>query len=271
MARQFLSDKFDTSRVSNLSLLLSYGTLTIMAKDQNDAVIGSRIHQFSDIASLKEIIDQEELFRSDNLQGKLFVHNDHFSLVPGVVYDPNIKIQYLNFATDLLDQTECNLFADSLGSNNVYVVGALEKEIFTLFENKIRGIKVSHGSVIGLSYLLGNKYEFIGQEVFIIMDHGHVYLSAFSQHELLIYNRFDVQNEDELLKYLFIIFQQLNFNREYCKVNVLGDLGIINSNKENLEQYFKHIIEVVPNTNINYLPGAESIKDTKSLDAYWTI
>jgi hypothetical protein len=271
MARQFLSDKFDTAKVSNLSLLLSYGTLTIMAKDQNDAVIGSRIHHFSDKEALKHIIEQEELFKSENLKGKLYVHNDHFTLVPGVVYDPNNKIQYLNFATDLLEQKECTLFSDSLGSNNLYVIGALEKEIFTLFENKIWGLKVSHGSVIGLSYLLGNKYEFIGQEVFIIIDHSHVYLSAFSQHELLIFNRFDVQSEEELLKYLFIVFQQLNFNREYCKVNVLGDLGTLNSSKENLEKYFKHIIEVKPNTNINYLPGAESIKETKSLDAYWTI
>jgi len=271
MARQFLSDKFDTAKVSNLSLLLSYGTLTIMAKDQNDAVIGSRIHHFSDKDELGNIIQEEDLFQSENLQGKLYVHNNHFSLVPGVLYDHNNKIQYLNFATDLLAEEECTLFSDSLGSNNLYVVGALEKHIFTLFENKIQGLKISHGSVIGLSYLLGNKYEFIGQEVFIIIGHGHVYLSAFSTHELLIYNRFDVQNEEDLLRYLLIIFQQLQFNREYCKVNVLGDLGTINSSKENLEKYFRHIIEVNPNTNINYLPGAESLKETKNIDAYWTI
>jgi len=271
MARQFLSDKFDTSKVSNLSLLLSYGTLTIMAKDQNDAVVGSKIYQYSGKEDLKSIIDEEEFFKSDLTQGKLYVHNDHFSLVPGLIYDPHNKSQYLHFATDLISHEECIIFADSLGSNNLYVIGALDKEIFKLFENKTQALKVSHGSVIGLSYLLDNKYEFIGQEVFIILDHGHVYLSAFSSHELLIYNRFEVQSEEDILKYLFIIFQQFQFNREYCKVNVLGDLSTINSSRESLENYFKHIIEVNPTTNINYLPGAESIKSTKNLDAYWTI
>lgn len=271
MTRQFLSDKFDTTKVSNLSLLLSNDTLTIMAKDQNDAVVGSQIYQYSDKTELKNIIETDDIFKSDIMHGKIYVHNDHFSLVPGVVYDPNNKLQYLNFATDLLAVEECIIFSDSLGSNNLYVIGALEKEVFELFANKIQTLTVSHGSVIGLSYLLANKYEFIGQEVFIIIGHGHVYLSAFSSHELLIYNRFEVGSEEELLKYLFIIFQQLQFNREYCKVNVLGDLASINSNRESLEGYFKHIIEVNPTTNINYLPGAESIKTTKSLDAYWTI
>lgn len=271
MARQFLSDKFDTSKVSNLSLLLSYSTLTIMAKDQNNAVVGSQIYHYSGKEELKNIIDEGDLFKSDIAEGKLFIHNDHFSLVPGLVYEPNNKIQYLNFASDLLSEEECIIFADSLGSNNLYVIGALQKDIFQLFENKIKALKINHGSVIGLSYLLDNKYEFIGQEVFIILNYGHVYLSAFSSHELLIYNRFEVSSEEDLLKYLFIIFQQYEFNREYCKVNVLGDLNSINSSKESLENYFKHIIEVDPTTNINYLPGAEKIKTTKSLDAYWTI
>jgi len=271
MARQFLSDKFDTSKVSNLSLLLSNDTLTIMARDQNDAVVGSKIYHYSDKEDLKSIIQEEEFFRSDITQGKLYVHNDHFSLVPGLVYDPNNKVQYLNFTSGLLSERDCIIFSDSLGSNNLYVIGALEKELFNLFESKIAGLKISHGSVIGLSYLLDSKYEFIGQEVFIIINHGHVYLSAFSSHELLIYNRFEVGSEDDMLKYLFIIFQQFQFNREYCKVNVLGDLQSIHSSKESLEIYFKHVIEVDPTTNINYLPGAEDIKTTKSLDAYWTI
>jgi len=271
MARQFLSDKFDTSKVSNLSLLLSYDTLTIMAKDQNDAVVGSKIYQYSDTQDLESILDNEEIFKSEIALGYLYVHNDHFSIVPGLVYDPNNKAQYLNFATDLLSHEESLIFADSLGSNNLYVIGALDKAIFNLFQNRIKALKISHGSIIGLSYLLDNKYEFIGQEVFIILDHGHVYISAFSSHELLVYNRFEVSSEEELLKYLFIVFQQFEFNREYCKVNVLGELKSINSSKESLENYFKHIIEVNPTTNINYLPGAESIKTTKNLDTYWTI
>ncbi|HSJ69447.1 MAG TPA: DUF3822 family protein, partial [Anditalea sp.] len=244
---------------------------TIMAKDQNDAVVGSQIFQYSSTEDLNYIIENCDFFKCEITQGKLFIHNDHFSLVPGLVYDPQNKAQYLNFATDLLAEKECIVFSDSLGSNNLYVIGAIEKEVFHLFESKIQALKISHGSIIGLSYLLDNKYEFIGQEVFIIMDHGHVYLSAFSSHELQIYNRFEVNSEEELLKYLFIIFKQLQFNREYCKVNVLGDLTAINSNRDSLEKYFKHIIEVNPTTNINYLPGAENIKTTKSLDAFWTI
>ncbi|HSJ67749.1 MAG TPA: hypothetical protein VK921_08745, partial [Anditalea sp.] len=102
MARQFLSDKFDTTKVSNLSLLLSYGTLTIMAKDQNDAVVGSQIFQYSSSEDLNYIIENCGFFKCEITQGKLYIHNDHFSLVPGLVYDPQNKAQYLNFATDLL-------------------------------------------------------------------------------------------------------------------------------------------------------------------------
>jgi hypothetical protein len=271
MIKQYLSDKFDTKNVSDLSLLLSHDTLTIMAKDHNDAVIGSQLYHFSDIEELNKIIEECDLFHSGIKQGKLFLHNEIFSIVPGLLFDPNAKEQYLNFSTDLLAQKDCLTFSDSLDSNNFHLIGGVEKEIFNLFDAKIPGLRLSHGGLIGLSYLLSLKNEFIGQEVFVIIEQNHIYLAAFASHDLQLFNRFAVADEAELLKYLFIVFQQLKFSRDYCKVNIIGDLSKLHTRKENLENYFKHVIEVDPTTNINYLPGAESIKETKSLDAYWTV
>ncbi|KEO74738.1 hypothetical protein EL17_03410 [Anditalea andensis] len=239
--------------------------------DHNDAVVNSQIHDYTGIEGLKNVIEECELFLLTGIHGRLYVHNGYFSLVPGLVYDPDKKADYLNFATDILSEKECVIFSNSVDSNNIYIIGALEKDIFQLFEDKLPVAKISHGSTIGLSYLLVNKYEFIGQEVFIILDNGHVYLSAFASHELQVFNRFEVDSEEDLLKYLFILFKQINFSQEYCKVNILGDLKLVNSRKENLELYFRNIIVVDPSSNINYLPGAERIKDTKNLDTHWTI
>lgn len=271
MTKQFLSDKFDTSQVSNLSLFLSHDSLTIMAKDQNDAVIGSQLFHYSNTEELGKVVDECKLFHSGATKAKIFVHNEHFSLVPGLVFDPYSKEKYLNFATDLLTESESITFSDSLDSNNLHVVGALENKIHSIFSNSIPEIQISHGSIIFLSYLLNTRQEFIDQEIFIDIKPNNVYLAAFASNELQLFNRFEVNNEEELLKYIFVVFHQLNFTRNYCKVNIFGDLSIFNSSRENLEEYFRHVIEVAPKTNINYLPGAETIKETKDLDAYWTI
>lgn len=271
MTEQFLGDKFDTSQVSNLSLLLSNDTLTIMAKDLNDAIIGSQLHQFSGAEGLGRIVEQSPLFNTGASKAKIFVHNEHFSLVPGLLFDPNSKNQYLNFATNLLRESETITFSDSLDSNNIHVIGAIDKALYLTFSRAIPEIHISHGSIIFLSYLLGIKQEFIDQEIFIDIKPGYMYLAAFAENDLKLFNRFELTSEEELLKYIFIVFHQINFARDYCKVNIFGNLSNFNSTKENLQNYFRHVIEASPKTNINYLSGAESIKITKDFDTYWTL
>ncbi len=81
--------------ISSLSLLLCPHKLTIMGKDQNGAILGVHIHRFQDNEALKDLLKKEPFFTQTQASGYLYLYSDQFTLVPGMLFDPNHKATYL--------------------------------------------------------------------------------------------------------------------------------------------------------------------------------
>ncbi|WP_143960369.1 DUF3822 family protein [Litoribacter populi] len=267
MKYKYLSDKFDIQAVSDLSLFLSHDSLLIIAKDSNGEVIGGE--SISEV-DLQETLDSNDLLKSNPDTAKLWVHNDHFNLVPGVIFDHNQAATYLNFSSSLVQSEAHEVFSESLDSNNLHLVGAVDKHTADVFKKILPKISFGHAGSLALDYLFQKKTDYLGQEIFVIAEEGYVYLAAFSSQELKLFNRFGVDNTEDLLKYLFVAFEQLNFDRNYCKVNLIGDLSALNTNLVELQPYFKNLIPITPRANTTYHTGAERIQETQRLETYWT-
>jgi hypothetical protein len=265
----FYSDRFDVGDTSNLSLFLYNGFLSILAKNDAGAVIGTHLYSFSDEPAFVDILSQDSLINSKNTAGTLHVHNDHFCLVPTVLFDPSEKSTYLNFITELSDQYE--IFYEGVDSNNIQVVGAVEKQLLTLLDNALPDLEVTHASCLILSYLTGLRGDLLGQEIFVFAEQGHMYVVAFAGTELKLFNRFPTRGEEDFLKYTFAVIHQLAFDRMYCRITVLGDVSGIQVDLEILRQYFRNIQAVDPQSNQSYSPGAEKFKATHLLEAFWTL
>ncbi|MBT0812362.1 DUF3822 family protein [Litoribacter ruber] len=268
MKFKYLSDKFDTQVVSDLSLFLSKDNLLIIAKDSNGEVVAGESLPASELNS---VLESNELLKSNPKTAKLWVHNDHFNLVPGVLFDQSQAATYLNYSSPLVQQEAHEVFSESLDSNNLHLVAAIDKATSDKFRKRFPEIKFGHAGALSLDYVLQQKNDYLGQEIFVIAEHGHIYLVAFSSQELKMFNRFEVSNTEELLKYVFVAFEQLNFDRNYCKVNLIGDLSSLGSNLEDLQPYFKNLIPITPRANTTYHSGAERLQETQRLETYWTL
>lgn len=266
----FYSDRFDVEDTSSLSLFLYNACLSILAKNDAGAVIGSHLYSFSSASSLADIFSQDILINAKNTVGKLYVHNDHFCLVPGVLFDPSMRATYLNFIAQVNDD-HYEIFYEGVDSNNIQVVGAVEKEVLMLLDNLLPDLEVSHASCLILSYLSGLKSHLLGQEVFIFVEQGHMYVIAFAGTELRLFNRFPVKGEHDFLKYTFAVTHQLAFDRMYCRITILGDISGIQVDVEGLKEYFKNIQASEPHSNQTYSPGAEKFKETNLLEAFWIL
>jgi len=130
-------------------------------------------------------------------------------------------------------------------------------------------MEVTHGAALVLAYLFEDKKEMLGQELFVVAQGGFMYLAAFSSGELILFNRFKVESNEDFLKYTFAVLQQLDFNRMLCRVSVLGDLEEIGVDMETLILYFKNIVTPEPKNNLTYSHGVEVLKDSKMLEVYW--
>lgn len=255
---------------SNLSLFLYNGSLSILAKNDVGAVIGCHLYSFSSEHALADILSRDSLINAKNTVGKLHVHNDHFCLVPGVLFDPSVKATYLNFITKVNDDKH-EVFYEGVDSNNIQVVGAVEREILTLLDNALPDLEITHGACLILSYLSGLRSNLLGQELFVFAEQGYMYVVAFAGAELKLFNRFRVKGEQDFLKYTFAVSHQLAFDRMYCRITILGDIAGIQVDVEVLKEYFKNIQASELHSNQTYSPGADKFKETNLLEAFWTL
>ena len=261
-------DKFDVEHISSLSLFLYESELYLLAKDQNTTIIATHSYSFESLEELAEIFKEDSLLNANNTAGKLYVHNQQFCIVPGVLFDPTIKSTYLNFSTKL-NTSQQEVFYEGVDSNNIQVVGAVEKEVLDLCDPILPDMEITHGATLVLAYLFQDKKEMLGQEIFVVAQTGFMYLAAFSLGELILLNRFKVKSNEDFLKYTFSVLHQLDFNRTLCRISVLGDLKKIGIDMETLKLYFKNIVSPEPKSNLTYSSGTETVKDSRMLEGYW--
>ncbi|HLW19289.1 MAG TPA: DUF3822 family protein [Cyclobacteriaceae bacterium] len=266
--KRFYSDRFDVEQTSNLSLFLYTRSLVIMAKDKNGSVIGTHLYTFVDRKQLSDIISGDRLINADNTVGKLYVHNDLFCLVPSVLFDPSLKSTYINFI-GAADKNLTEIFYEGVDSNNIQVVGAIEKEIIGLLDDALPDLEITHGASLVLSYLFKDINEMLGQEVFVFAEENNIYLAAFAGSELKVFNRFSVSNGHDLIKYILTVMHQLAFDRVHCRISLFGDFSM-GVELEDLKLYVKNIVTLEPRFNQTYSPGAETFKGANLLEAFCT-
>ena len=264
---EFHSDKLDVTATSSLSLLLCDHRLTVIAKNQNGSIIGVNLYPFLEKEELENILKTDVFINSPHEGNKLFVFNQNFCLVPGMLFDPENKSTYLHFSAP---QDGQEVFFDGLENNKTILVGSIDESIFQLFSNYLPNFHISHGSHLVLEYLLEERPEMLNQELSIVIEQNQIYIAGFANKELKLFNRFEVANNQDFLKYTFSVLHQLAFDRMHCKITLLGNLEDIGVQEDVLSLYFKNLVVSTPRTNQNYLIGAEAYKETRNLAAFWT-
>ncbi|UCS95510.1 DUF3822 family protein [Echinicola marina] len=265
---EFYSDKLDVALTSSLSLLLCAENFTIMAKNQNGSILGVNSYTLDSEESIDQIINSDNFIQAlpKDAESRLFVYNEKFCLVPGMLFSPKEQHTYLSFSAELLDQ---EVYYDGLENNKTILVGSIDLAIAKKLKQKLPNLKISHGSALILDYLLLEKSEMLNQEISIVIEKDQVYIAGFANKELKLFNRFEVIDNQDFLKYTFSVLHQLAFDRMHCKTTIIGNLEDVHVQEEVLKQYFKNLVITAPRTNLNYLAGAESYKDTKRLAAFW--
>ncbi|GAB3660961.1 hypothetical protein GCM10028791_35170 [Echinicola sediminis] len=240
----------------------------MIAKNQNGSVIGINIYPFQEPEELSHILETDIFLNTPHEENRLFVFNQNFCLVPGMLFDPKQLKTYLQFSSPIDDH---KVFYDGLENNKILLIGSMEKAIFRLLSKKLPNLHPSHGSLLVMEYLLQERGEMLNQEISIVIEQNQVYIAGFANKELKLFNRFEVYNNQDFLKYTFSVLHQLAFDRMHCKITLLGNLEDIGVQEEILGQYFKNLVINSPRTNQNYLIGAEAFKETQNLAAFWTV
>lgn len=254
--------------VSSLSLFLFEDYFFYFAKDQNKKILAVIKQQYESPRLLTFKLQEEKLLKLD-LPTRVYNHVSSFSLVPGLLFDAALSSVFLFFADKPVENSL--VFDTSLESNNLHLVGSIRKDLAEqLSENKSE-ISFHHGAASFLSYVSKEKFNFLNQEILILVQKNSFYLTAFSNQEIVLFNRFEISNKEEMLKYIMGISNQLEFNRNYFRLTIFGETGLHHIDGEWISRYFKNINFTTPSPNIQYQEGVEKFQKPELFESYWEL
>ncbi len=262
----FKSDRFDLQEATSLSLFLYPNSLHIFAKDSNGANIG--IHSYSDFSEsdIDKLILTDHLLRTD-LPASVYIHQPYFALVPGALFLPEKEAEYLEFAGK--PKVNPFYFNTALDSNNLQIISAISGKLRKSLTVRFSEISFYHGAVSLLSYLFKERFNLIGQEILVYSFENHMYLAAFTNQELSVLNMFEVKNEDDILKYILILIEELKFERNHVRITILGFDPQLNISEEWGKNYFQNFRIINPISNQNYTHGFKNLKSLNLFEVNW--
>ncbi len=262
----YKSDKFDVEDTAGLSLFLYPHSLFVFAKEKNQANIGIHHYQKFDLENLEGLFGTDPLLRTD-VPAKFYFHQAGFSLVPGVLFQAGSEREYLQFAEKLPDAA--HFFSTPLDSANLQAVSFIPTKLRKNLDARFSEITLHHGSCSFLSYLFKERFNLIGQEVLVNYFKSHIYVAAFTDQDLSVFNFFEINGKEDILKYVLITISQLNFGRSHVRVSLFGATEKSGITEAWGKGYFQNFRLVNPHANQNYSHGFKHLKSENVLESYW--
>ncbi|TDQ19525.1 uncharacterized protein DUF3822 [Algoriphagus boseongensis] len=262
----YKSDKFDVEDTAGLSLFLYPNSAFVFAKDKNGANIAVHHHLNLGLEELEQLLSADQLLKQD-VPCKVYFHKPVFALIPGLLFQPGQEAEYLIFAGE--PSGKHHYFTCGLDSNNLILVSSITSQQQKALESRFPEVSFYHGACSFLSYLFKERFNLIGQEILIDYNGGQMYLAAFTDQELSLFNMFEIESPEDVLKYTLIAMDQLKFDKKHARVSVFGSPEENEITQEWGETYFHHFRMVKPHANQNYGHGFKHLKSENLFEANW--
>ena len=262
----YKSDRFDVEDTASLSLFLYPHSLFIFAKDKSQANIGIHHYRDFDIGDLEGLFGTDPLLRND-VPAKFYFHQAAFSLVPGILFQAGSERDYLQFAKKLPE--DLHFFSSSLDSNNLQVLGSISSKIKKSLDARFSEITLLHGCCSFLSYLFKERFNLTKQEILVSYFQSHIYIAAFTDQDLSIFNLFEISKNEDILKYILIVIEQMNYEQSQVRVSLFGATEKSGITEDWGSEYFQNFTLINPYANQSYSHGFKHLKSENVLEAYW--
>ena len=261
-----LSDKFAVQNTASLSLFLYPSSLHVFARDKNQGITAIHSHEGISWKKLDEVLSSDTLTKLD-VPAKVYFHDALFTLLPGAIFETGNEKEYLQLAGKLPESPF--FFHTSVDSNNLQILSCIPEKLHRLLNKRFSELSLYHGSCSFLSYLFKERFNLIGQEIWINLFDSHAYLAAFTDQELSIFNRFEVETKEDVFKYVLILMESLQHDRNHARVTLFGTTEKSGITEEWGKSYFTNFRLIRPHANQNYGHGLSKDKAPTIFESFW--
>ena len=261
-----LSDKFAVQNTAGLSLFIYPSSLHVFARDKNQSI--TAIHSYEGISwkKLEDILASDSMTKQD-IPARVYVHEELFTLMPGVFFQQGKEKEYLQLAGKL--PSSPFFFNTGVDSNNIQLLSCIPEKFQQQFSKRFSELKFYHGSCSFLSYLFKERFNLIGQEIWVNLFDSHCYLAGFTDQELSVFNQFEVTSKEDVLKYVMILMETLQHDRNHARVTFFGATSKNEITEDWGKTYFTNFRLLRPHANQNYGHGLSLDKSPAIFESFW--
>ena len=176
-------------------------------KNLNDIIlfIEENFCKVKDDGSLgKTMIDEK------NINLNVYVDSPNFSLIPEEIFKNISTAEKNSFLAP--NVSEYTFFEKFIPEQNAYLIWAEEKKVIEKLLAAYPTITTHHFS----ESFLHKKQHINGIEMFL--HNGFIYITAFKNQHIQLINRFEINNEDDVLYYLLSVIKEADLINEEFKI-----------------------------------------------------
>lgn len=176
-------------------------------KNLNDIIlyIEENFYKVKDDGTLEKTMIDEK-----NINLNVYVDSPNFSLIPEEIFKNISTTEKNSFLTP--NVSEYSFFEKFIPELNAYLIWAEEKKVIEKLLAAYPTITTHHFS----ESFLHKKQHINGIEMFL--DKSFIYITAFKNQDIQLINRFEINNEDDVLYYLLSVIKEADLINEEFKI-----------------------------------------------------
>jgi hypothetical protein len=215
-----------------------------------DIQISAIKDNFEDTIAL--LVNNYGLNRSKYKKVNIGVLNHHFTIVPeAYAVDSDIK-SLLKFNTGV---TSLRSMKHSL--NQTEFCFTIDQDILHYFEKTFPSASIRHSGALAID-LLFNHHSLKDKDLFLHVGEGFIEIAVKERNNLLFYNVFNYENNEDILYFLLFTMEQLNLDPLRVKVGIACQRPVTDELIKNIQKYIKQVHFCVHNSQIK-LKGDASL------------
>jgi hypothetical protein len=151
----------------------------------------------------------------------LFLHKK-ITLVPEAFYDSTSteKLFYCQYS----GEKKGNIISDKINSLSGYLLFQEPEEITTYLSKKIPNVKIIHAASAWLDAIMPIHKNETDERVYLNIESEYIYIAVTKQGELIFFNIFEKQTNEDVAYYLLYSMEKLGINPDVSPLYISGKI-----------------------------------------------
>lgn len=172
--------------------------------------------------------------------------NNEFTMVPeAFALNEDVK-PLLKFATGA-EQVKRSI---QHNLKNINFCFTIEMELISYFEKTFPNVSIRHLGAVSID-LFFSQHSLKNANLYLSIADGYIEIAAKQRTELLFYNVFNFENNEDILYYLLFMMEQFQLNPLHVRLSVAGQRDSSDELIKSIKKYIKQVDFCVTDSSVN--------------------